>query len=187
MPTPESIQLERIRLLCTETEGGRGIWKRIDENRGFLSFLQETAPELLERAPFLEIWLGNNDIFFVNLLHLLELEKYPPWMGGDTSFPRKWPGIPEIEKAYLDFANADIMKGKNMHESNHCDQIFQEFYGSLPEVTEQIKEIFSKFGLNQKQAACAAACALNQMSHVDGNFPQHVTISLSPALNLQGN
>lgn len=106
MATPESIQLERIRLLCTETEGGRGIWKRIDENRGFLAFLQETAPELLERAPFLEIWLGNNDIFFVNLLHLLELEKYPPWMGGNTSFPRKWPGMPEIEKAYLDFAPA---------------------------------------------------------------------------------
>ena len=106
MATPEVLALERIKLFCTETEGGRGIWKRIDENRELLAFLQENASDLLKRSPFLEIWLGNNDIFFVNLLKLLELTMYPEWMGGDTSFPRKWPGIPEIENAYLDFAPA---------------------------------------------------------------------------------
>ena len=94
--------LDQVRILCTETEGHRGIWKRIDENRELLAFLQEQAPDLLERFGFIEIWIGNNDIFFMNLLKLLGIADSPPWAG--NRFPRKWPGDPVIEKAYLDFS-----------------------------------------------------------------------------------
>lgn len=101
--TSEAILLTRVRVLCTETEGARGIWKRIDENREMLGFLQRNAPDLLERFPFLEIWLGNNDIFFVNLQKLLALPDFPV---GLAHFPRRWPGNPCINGAYLDFAPA---------------------------------------------------------------------------------
>ena len=73
----QSLLLHKIRVLCTQTEGKRGIWKRLDENRKLLEFLQQNAPDLLIHFPFIEGWLGNNDIFFMNLLTLLELPLSP--------------------------------------------------------------------------------------------------------------
>lgn len=97
----QAVLLARVRTLCTETDGKRGIWKRVDENRELLEFLQEHAPALLERFPFIEIWIGNQDIFLMNLLRLLELPETPLRFG--TRFPRRWPGDPCIEGAYMDF------------------------------------------------------------------------------------
>lgn len=31
---------DRIHIYCTESDGGRGIWKRIDENRELLELIQ---------------------------------------------------------------------------------------------------------------------------------------------------
>lgn len=100
----QAVLLARVRTLCTETDGKRGIWKRVDENRELLEFLQEHAPALLERFPFIEIWIGNQDIFLMNLLRLLELPETPLRFG--TRFPRRWPGDPCIEGAYMDFTPA---------------------------------------------------------------------------------
>lgn len=96
--------LNCIQLLCTETEGKRGIWKRIDENRELLEFMQQNASKLMARCPFIEGWIGNQDIFLVNLLQILELPGYPPGFG--NRFPRQWPGNPRIGKAYMDFTPA---------------------------------------------------------------------------------
>lgn len=92
-----SRQLKRVRSLCTETDGGRGVWKRIDENRQLLELLQAEAPELLERCPFIEGWIRNTDIFFINLQKLMTLEDKPEWGGG--LFPREWPGEVRGERA----------------------------------------------------------------------------------------
>ena len=98
----QALLLHKIRVLCTQTEGMRGIWKRLDENRELLEFLQQNAPDVLRRFPFIEGWLGNHDIFFMNLLTLLELPLSPEGLGA----PRKWPGNPCIEKAYMNFSPA---------------------------------------------------------------------------------
>lgn len=100
----QDLLLTRVWTLCTQTDAKRGIWKRIDENRELLEFLQTNAPEFLNRFSFIEIWLGNQDIFLVNLLRLLELPECVPCIG--SNFPRKWPGEPCIEKAYLSFTPA---------------------------------------------------------------------------------
>lgn len=86
----------RVRNLCAATGGRRGIWKRIDENRELLAFLQGNAPGLLARYPFMEGWLGKQDIFLVNLLRLLELPDALPSFG--AGFPRPWPGNPALER-----------------------------------------------------------------------------------------
>lgn len=63
----------RARNHCHNVEAGRGIWKRIDENRELLACLQEHAPELLERFPFIEGWIAGTDIFLVNLSAAFEI------------------------------------------------------------------------------------------------------------------
>lgn len=95
---------DRLRIYCTECDDSRGIWKRIDENRQLLEFLQNERPELLERFPFIETWIGNQDIFLMNLLLLMELPLKPEWVG-DRKFPREWPGNPCIEGAYMEFSS----------------------------------------------------------------------------------
>ena len=100
----QAVLLARVRALCTKTDGERGIWKRVDENRELLEFLQEHAPALLERFPFIEIWIGNQDIFLMNLLRLLELPETPLRFG--TRFPRRWPGTPCIEGANMAFTQS---------------------------------------------------------------------------------
>lgn len=98
-----SLLYDRIHIYCTETDGGRGIWKRIDENRELLELIQKEAPKLLEQFPFIEVWLGNQDIFLMNLLQLMELPLKPEWTG-HREFPRRWPGNPCIEGAYMEFS-----------------------------------------------------------------------------------
>lgn len=81
-------RLKRVELLCRRFYCGRGVWKQIDENRELLEFLLEEAPELMERAPFIEMWIGDTDIFLECLVELLELEMPE----GALPFPRSWPG-----------------------------------------------------------------------------------------------
>lgn len=81
--------LARVMRLCTESDGSRGIWKRIDENRELLECLQKHAPEFLERCPWVDGWLGCQDAFLVSLKRLLNLADIP-WQG--ARFPRPWPG-----------------------------------------------------------------------------------------------
>lgn len=67
---------------------------------------------------------------------------------------------------------------------NH-EEIYHEFFNPLPEVVKDLHDIFEKHSLSQQQAACAAACALNQMVSVNG-FPKFATVSLHSALQLNG-
>ncbi|WP_302736797.1 hypothetical protein [uncultured Desulfovibrio sp.] len=66
------------------------------------------------------------------------------------------------------------------------DDVYKEFFEPLPKVVEELRDVFAKFDLSQHQAACAAACALNQMADVTGGFPKFATVSLLSALNLKG-
>ncbi|WP_461280328.1 hypothetical protein [Acidithiobacillus sp.] len=44
---------------------GRGIHKRIDENRELMELLQTTAPALLRECPWVEGWIHSQDHFLV--------------------------------------------------------------------------------------------------------------------------
>ena len=80
--------LNSVKYLCMYTDGERGIWKRIDENRELLMFLEERAPEFVERFSFVRGWIGDQDAFLLSLKKLLSLEKTPhPFM---PNFPRPW-------------------------------------------------------------------------------------------------
>lgn len=60
------------------------------------------------------------------------------------------------------------------------------FYEPLPNVVEELHQIFKRHKLSQHQAACATACALNQMASVENGLPYYATISLFSALSLKG-
>lgn len=66
------------------------------------------------------------------------------------------------------------------------DDVYKEFFEPLPKVVVELRDVFATFDLSQQQAACAAACALNQMADVTGGFPKFATVSLLSALNLKG-
>ena len=68
---------------------GRGIHKRIDENRELMELLQTKAPALLREYPWVEGWIHSQDDFLVEIekvagIHLHSPRLYP--------FPRPWPG-----------------------------------------------------------------------------------------------
>lgn len=67
------------------------------------------------------------------------------------------------------------------------EQRHQEFFTPLSQVVTELRTIFEKFDLSQQQAACVAACALNQITNVSNGFPKIVTVSLISALNLKDN
>ena len=67
------------------------------------------------------------------------------------------------------------------------DNVYKEFFEPLPEAVEELRDVFAKFDLSQQQAACAAACALNQMADISNGFPQFATVSLHSALSLKDN
>jgi len=67
------------------------------------------------------------------------------------------------------------------------DDVYKEFFEPLPIVVDALRDVFEKFDLSQQQAACAAACALNQMADVTGGFPRFATVSLHSALSLKDN
>lgn len=99
--TEQLATLARVKNYCRNTNSGRGIWKRIDENRELLLFLQMRAPEILARFPWIEGWLAGQDVFLVDLLKLLGLSDKPvPAVGVD--FPRPWPGS-TIDNWYGDY------------------------------------------------------------------------------------
>ncbi|WP_165066748.1 helix-turn-helix domain-containing protein [Desulfovibrio sp. ZJ200] len=81
-------KLACIKLLCTNFDCGRGIWKQIDENRELIQFLFHEFPEVKERASFVEGWIGDTDYFLNCLAEILEVE-IPFWA---RNFPRPWPG-----------------------------------------------------------------------------------------------
>ena len=83
-----------LRRFCIESNQARGIWKVIDEQRQLFECLQEYAPEVLQRCPWIEGWLARTDMFLVNLIRLLDLPDTPPGIG---RFPRPWPGSYELE------------------------------------------------------------------------------------------
>ncbi len=66
--------------------------------------------------------------------------------------------------------------------SDPASEMRRQFYAPLPEAVRLLSELFARLELTQEQAAAAAACALNQMSSTDGQFPRHVRIHLEPSL-----
>lgn len=67
----------------------RGIYKRIDENRELLELLQNEAPELLAKRPWIVGWLESQDGF---LLDIAKAVGYPPKHEQHHDYPRPWPG-----------------------------------------------------------------------------------------------
>lgn len=90
--------------LCTDYDYGRGIWKRICENRELLLCLQEHGADFLERCCWVERFFYSQDVFLVSLVNALYLTK-PVWM--PPSFPRQWPGKEfDPSQSYLQFVPA---------------------------------------------------------------------------------
>ena len=81
-------QLSDIMFLCTETDGTRGIWKRIDETREMFECIQQLGPEFLQRCPWVEGWLSYQYSFLNSLRILLDI---PNHMEGFDNFPRPFP------------------------------------------------------------------------------------------------
>jgi len=65
------------------------------------------------------------------------------------------------------------------------DTTVKEAFEAIQKATEEIRGVFEKFHLTQTQAACASACALNQMTSVQEGWPKIATVYLSSALTLQ--
>ena len=69
---------------------GRGIHKRIDENRELMELLQTTAPALLHECPWVEGWIHSQDDFLVEIEKVAGIHLHqPPQL---YPFPRPWPG-----------------------------------------------------------------------------------------------
>lgn len=84
-------QLAAIQTVASQV--GRGVHKRIDENRELLELLQKSAPEVLEKFPWVEGWLGSHDQFFTELAKVVEVENAVA-RNGVSPYPRPWPGRP---------------------------------------------------------------------------------------------
>lgn len=70
--------------------------------------------------------------------------------------------------------------------SDPASEMCRQFYAPLPEAVGMLSTLFARQELTQEQAAVVAACALNQMSNTDGQFPRHVRIHLEPSLVQEG-
>lgn len=74
---------------------GRGVYKRIDENRELLELLQSRCPEFLADHHWVEAWLRSHDDFFTELAKAARApnphEDRNQMPNGHT-FPRPWPG-----------------------------------------------------------------------------------------------
>ena len=75
---------------------GRGVFKRIDENRELLQLLKERCPNVVENYPWIEGWLRSHDDFFVELAKVTQAANpFEHFKGnGEPVFPRPWPGTP---------------------------------------------------------------------------------------------
>ncbi len=91
-------QEEQLYWLASKSEAGRGVLKRIDENRELLQCLQKNAPEFLKCCPWVDGWLAGNDIFFINFALIMGV-------AGDEwkkqNFPRPWPGAFPVANCYM--------------------------------------------------------------------------------------
>ena len=82
------LKMAKVEAICARL--GRGVFKRIDENRELLELLQREMPDFVERHPWIEGWIKSQDEFLVELAKATESEKM---LAGQTSaFPRAWPG-----------------------------------------------------------------------------------------------
>lgn len=72
---------------------GRGIHKRIDENRELLQYLDQYAPEFMRAHPWVRGWIQGNDEFFVELERVAGIQNPIPPTSGRT-YPRPWPPGP---------------------------------------------------------------------------------------------
>ena len=71
---------------------GRGVFKRIDENRELVELLLEECPGFLEQHPWVLGWLRSQDDF---LTELAKAAKVPEPLQRDFDFPRPWPPEPK--------------------------------------------------------------------------------------------
>lgn len=73
---------------------GRGVYKRIDENRELLELLQARCPEFLDEHHWVVGWLRSHDDFFTELAKAAQIAN-PHENGaqdrGGWTFPRPWP------------------------------------------------------------------------------------------------
>lgn len=83
-------QLEAVRDVVGHV--GRGVHKRIDENRELLELLQERAPALLAECPWIEGWLRGHDAFFTELEKVAGIENPMSKFSSSRPYPRPWPG-----------------------------------------------------------------------------------------------
>lgn len=80
---------ELVEILCSV---GGGAHKRVDENRQLLALLQEDAPGLLRKRPWVVGWIAENDRMFVRLANLSRQMRLVEDSGAPTAtFPRPWP------------------------------------------------------------------------------------------------
>ena len=90
-----SVDVFRLRAVDDVTSRiGRGVFKRIDENRELLELLKVRCPQFMAEHPWVEGWLESHDDFFVELakatraINPFEEQN----RRGLCSFPRPWPG-----------------------------------------------------------------------------------------------
>lgn len=73
---------------------GRGVFKRIDENRELLELLQLRCPEFMTEHPWVEAWLSSHDDFFTELAKATRAVNSDEVGNriGRRPYPRPWPG-----------------------------------------------------------------------------------------------
>lgn len=94
-----------LKRIHAATDPGRGLLKRIDENRELLELLREKAPEFLEAHPWVVGWFEANDSVWQGLLEAFDSVGIADQMEGrvrNGRFPRPWPcvGLKYGEGAY---------------------------------------------------------------------------------------
>lgn len=70
------------------TAVGRGVHKRIDENRELLEFIQSNAPDLLKQFFWIEHWIQSQDDFLTELAKVVQV---PCPSIPAREYPRPWP------------------------------------------------------------------------------------------------
>ncbi len=70
---------------------GRGVFKRIDENRELLELLKSRCPEFLEQHFWVEGWIRSQDEFLTAIADASGAHKPPRVSGNESAYPRPWP------------------------------------------------------------------------------------------------
>ena len=68
---------------------GRGVYKRIDENRETLELLHNEAPEFIIKFPWVIGWFSGNDYFFEEIAKASKIDN--PFENSGFPYPRPWP------------------------------------------------------------------------------------------------